>query len=95
MITLDDFPDGFREIVNAIGIDAAVALCEIAGGTQIYIPKVDSIDRVTRNQQLYKDYLAGKTFTQLANEYRLSENTVRNIVFDLHRQRTNTIENYL
>ncbi|MDR2105301.1 MAG: hypothetical protein LBP51_06060 [Deferribacteraceae bacterium] len=94
MITLDDFPDNFRDIAEAIGVDAAVALCKFAGGTQVYIPLI--VDRIERNQQLFKDYSAGKTFMQLAAKYNLSENTVRNIVFDLQRLHPSpTIEDFI
>jgi Mor family transcriptional regulator len=94
MITLDDFPDNFRDIAEAIGVDAAVALCKLTGGTQIYIPKIDRIGTTARNQALYKEFSAGKSYPQLAIEYNLSERAVREIITELYKQRP-TIEDFI
>jgi Mor family transcriptional regulator len=95
MITLDDFPDNFRDIAETIGVDAAVALCEFAGGTQLYIPKLDNVTRLTRNKELCNEYINGKSFAQLAVAYNLTEYTVRGIIAEIRNKNKTTIEDFI
>lgn len=41
MLTINDFSEGFKDIVEGIGIEAAYKLCELYGGLSIYVPKVE------------------------------------------------------
>lgn len=79
-ITLDMFPEGYREVAEAIGIETALRLCEIAGGEQLYIPKLDSVLKDERYNRLYQDYLAGAAYEELARRYNLSVDSVRRII---------------
>ncbi len=66
-------------------------------GVYIYIPvnedrKFVRVNRerqqgiVIRNRRIYNDYLSGKTYIDIANQYFLSEKSVRRIVLEKKRE---------
>lgn len=68
-----------KEIAEIIGIEAYRKLVEHYGGSHIYINKSDTAVRPDRNDEIRKKF-NGRNCGQLAREYKLSEQTIRNIV---------------
>ena len=68
-----------REIAEVIGIEAYRKLVDYYGGSRIYIEKSDTITRPDRNDEIRKKFDGGN-YKQLAREYKLSKQTIRNIV---------------
>lgn len=79
LLTVDDFPEGFRDVVEVIGIETAYKLCDVFGGNPIYVPKTDSINKRLRDLSIQKDYKNGLSIEQLSKKYNLSFNQVRAI----------------
>ncbi len=79
LLKVDDFPEGFRDIVEYIGIEAAYKLCKNFGGNPLYIPKADSISKRLRDNSIKQDYKNGVPINQLCKDYNLSFNQVRGI----------------
>lgn len=84
-ITLKDLDPEQRKIAEKIGINAYLNLIAICGGTYLYIPKFDSIERNLRNEQIKKEF-TGYNFKQLARKYNLTEVTIRNLVGELDKE---------
>lgn len=79
LLTVEDFPEGFRDVVEVIGVEAAYKLCETFGGNPFYAPKSDSITKRLRDNSIKRDYKNGASIQQLCLDYNLSFNQVRAI----------------
>lgn len=73
--------DTLALLLSLLGEDKAHALCSEFGGSSIYIPKADTLNRELRNKKIISDYKAGEKLHQLRKKYQLSETTLRNIIF--------------
>lgn len=94
LLTIEDFPEGFRDVVAAIGMEAAYKLCVTAGGSYIYVPKTDSIQKRLRDLSIKSDYKNGMSIDQLCKKYNLSFNQIRGIC-SLTYMRQLSINEYL
>lgn len=79
LLTIEDFPEGFRDIVDIIGIEAAYKLCDYCGGNPIYIPKSNLVNTRLRNLNIQKDYKAGTPIPELVKKYNLNFSQIRGI----------------
>ena len=79
LLTVEDFPEGFRDVVEVIGVEAAYKLCENFGGNPFYAPTSDSITKRHRDKSIKRDYKNGLSIEQLSKKYNLSFNQVRAI----------------
>lgn len=73
-------------VAGIIGIDNFVKLAEKCGGTYLYIPKAQSIERWDRNEKIKHDF-TGYNFKELAVKYNLTEVTIRSIVNGIKQER--------
>ncbi len=71
--------DEHKEIASVIGVEAFLRLCEHYGGSNLYIPKRDSVIRYVRDTEI-KNEFDGGNYRKLARKYHLSESHVRKIV---------------
>lgn len=94
LLTVEDFPEGFRDVVEVIGVEAAYKLCENFGGQPFYIPKIDNLIKRLRDESIKQDYKKGISINQLCQDYNLSFNQVRAIC-NLAYMRQGTIDDYL
>lgn len=94
LLTVEDFPEGFRDVVEVIGVEAAYKLCENFGGQPFYAPKIDSLVKRLRDESIKQDYRKGISINQLCQDYNLSFNQVRAIC-NLAYMRQRSIDDYL
>lgn len=94
LLTVEDFPEGFRDVVEVIGVEAAYKLCETFGGQPFYAPKIDSLVKRLRDESIKQDYRKGISINQLCQDYNLSFNQVRAIC-NLAYMRQGSIDDYL
>ena len=94
LLTVEDFPEGFRDVVEVIGVEAAYKLCENFGGQPFYTPKIDNLIKRLRDESIKQDYKKGISINQLCQDYNLSFNQVRAIC-NLAYMRQGTIDDYL
>jgi Mor family transcriptional regulator len=78
-LSLDDFPDIYRDIAEFIGMPAALELGEKMGGEPFYLPKIDAFLVKKRNQLIKADLAAGMSYRLLARKYKKSVRWIREI----------------
>ena len=79
-ISLEILPESYKYIAELIGLKKAVLILKHFGGSTIYIPKIDSYNRHTRNIKIAKDYRSGMTYSQIAVKYDLTSVRIRSII---------------
>lgn len=60
-----------KESADAIGADVMRAFCEVFGGSQVYVPKVDRIDALVRHDRIRSEF-NGRNHAELARLHRVS-----------------------
>ena len=78
-ITLDDLPDEARQIAEAIGIEALLALSAKLGGERVYIPLPERLAVAARNREIRAAF-TGRNYRELAVKYGLTVRWIRAIV---------------
>ena len=78
-IKIQDLQGEQRQIAEIIGLEAYLKLVKIYGGTNIYIAKIDKLLSIKRDMEIVKRF-TGYNYKSLANQYRLSERAVREII---------------
>ena len=68
-------------LLSILGEEKALALCAEFGGSSIYIPKQETLNRELRNKEIIEEYKNGVSLHQLRKKYQLSETTLRTIIF--------------
>lgn len=78
-IRTDDIPEEYRDIVDAIGMEAFVHLTLLCGGQTLYVPKRESLERGSRDRDI-RALFNGSNYRSLAAQFRLSERQIRKII---------------
>ena len=68
------------------GRTKALAILHCYGRQAIRIPTIESAKRLIRNELILKQYRAGKTYTELSQEFTISERWIRIIIHILIKQ---------
>lgn len=77
-----------QTIWDCIGAEAYLKLVERFGGFALYIAKIDTIERLSRDEKIRNEF-NGVNFRYLAAKYNLSERTIRMIVSDIYEEARN------
>lgn len=91
-ILLDDFTGRFRDIAEAIGVEAAMKVVRLCGGGEPYVPTLDACQRKAKYRKIYEEWKSSRStliYSELARKFRLSEGHVRVIVRAEHTRRYN------
>lgn len=80
-----DIPETYQPVVDMIGIDAFLKLCQYCMGDNMYFPMTDTIFRKTRNRLIQQEY-DGYNSKMLGKKYGITTRQVTNIVNDPYRQ---------
>lgn len=78
-IRREDIPGEYRDIVDTLGMDVFLALTELCGGQNLYIPKSESLRRDGRDREIRARFNGGN-YRALASQFRLSERQIRKII---------------
>ena len=78
-IRMTDIPEEYRDIAEAIGMEAFTQLTLLCGGQNLYIPKRESLERAARDREIRARFNGGN-YRALAAQYRLSERQIRKII---------------
>ena len=78
-VTIEDIPEEYRDIAEAVGLEAYLTLSVLCGGQNLYIPKREALERQARNREI-RDQFNGGNYRSLAAQYRLSERQIRKII---------------
>lgn len=77
-IEVKDLDEDQRELAELIGIETYRRLVRTYGGTSVYIPKAESLEKAVRDRQI-KEEFDGANYRELAKRYGLTEAWVRSI----------------
>lgn len=72
-------PRDQQEFVNLVGIDLYKDIVLVYGGTSLYIPKLETLERQSRDEQIRAEF-DGDNYKFLARKYAMSEVWIRKIV---------------
>lgn len=68
-----------QELADLLGLDIFLTLVQQCGGTNLYIPKAESVGRTARNAMIQAEF-TGCNLKVLAAKYRLSQVQIRTII---------------
>lgn len=75
----EDLTEEQKMLINTVGADCFMDLVRVYGGSYVYIPKNDSIERSIRNRNIRNDF-NGRNFKELAVKYGLTVARIRSII---------------
>ena len=78
-IPMSDIPEEYRDIAEALGMEAFTRLTLLCGGQNLYIPKRESLERNARDRDIRARFTGGN-YRALAAQFRLSERQIRKII---------------
>lgn len=78
-VPMSDIPEEYRDIAEAIGLEAFTRLTLLCGGQNLYIPKRESLERNARDRDIRARFNGGN-YKALAAQFRLSERQIRKII---------------
>ena len=79
-VKIENLDEDQRKMVELVGLDGFKSLVRAFGGTTIYIPKAERLERAARDQKIREEFDGGK-IRELAAKYGLTERWVRFILF--------------
>ena len=81
ILTDEKMPQGFKELADVTGTEAALRLCAAFGGAgeRVRIPQRACLDRIERNRRIARELLKGRKTARVSVTYRLSASAVRGI----------------
>lgn len=79
--TIEDIADSYRPVVEIIGVEKFMELCEYAMGNELYFPKAESVIAPARNRRIRKEW-DGYNMKELAEKYNLTIKQIGNILKD-------------
>lgn len=78
-IPMSDISEEYRDIAEALGMEAFTRLTLLCGGQNLYIPKRESLERNARDRDIRARFTGGN-YRALAAQFRLSERQIRKII---------------
>ena len=78
-ILLEDIPEDFQDVAEAMGLEAFLKLIALCGGQDLYIPKRESLERGPRDRAIRQRFNGGN-YRELAAQFRLSVRQIRKII---------------
>jgi len=78
-IKVYDFIENLTLMYEIVGEEKFLEIIRMYGGSNLYIPTYKSVIRSSRNREIAKRY-NGVNASQLAREYGITVNQIRNIV---------------
>ena len=86
-ITIDDFEEKYRRLVEILGVDKTIELSREFGSTDFYIP---SMKRLLKNHtfaSIITDYSEGVSVRRLVRKYGYSQATIYSLVKGIKRSK--------
>ena len=78
-IRLEDIPEEDQDVAEALGLPVFLRLAALCGGQDLYIPKLESLERSGRDREIRARFDGGN-YRALAHQFRLSERQIRTII---------------
>lgn len=84
-VEMESLDEDQKKIAELVGMEGFRNLVRTFGGTSIYIPKVESLEKTVRDQRIREEF-DGSNYKELAMKYGLTETWIRSIVLDKIRE---------
>lgn len=84
-VEMESLEEDQKKIAELVGMEGFRNLVRTFGGTSIYIPKVESLEKTVRDQRIREEF-DGSNYKELAMKYGLTETWIRSIVLDKIRE---------
>jgi len=68
-----------KEYAELIGMENLTLLSHVFGGTSIYIPKEEELQRSEKYKKILEEFTGGNT-KELAEKYNISERTIYRVI---------------
>ena len=78
-VRVSDIPEEYQDIVERLGLEVFLTLVDLCGGQDLYIPKLESLERSGRDREIRARFDGGN-YRALAAQFRLSERQIRKII---------------
>lgn len=78
-VELSDIDKAYHPVIELIGIDAFVKICQYYMGDEVYFPKADSLTRKARNRIIVQEF-NGHNVKYLSKKYGITPRQIRNII---------------
>lgn len=79
VINKEDIPIQFEELVEHIELENFISLCDMFGGTLVYIPSIKSLEKTQRNKKIVSEF-NGANYKELSRKYKISEPYLRKLI---------------
>lgn len=77
-VKMEDIPERYDDMVDAVGIDGFLDLVQLYGGSIVYLPTVKSLLKSSRDRMI-RDEFKGD-YDKIARKYGMSRSQVYNII---------------
>ena len=84
-VEMESLDEDQKKIAELVGMEGFRNLVRTFGGTSIYIPKVESLEKTVWDQRIREEF-DGSNYKELAMRYGLTETWIRSIVLDKIRE---------
>ena len=84
-VEMESLDEDQKKIAELVGMEGFRNLVRTFGGTSIYIPKVESLEKTVRDQRIREEF-DGSNYKELAMRYGRTETWIRSIVLDKIRE---------
>ena len=84
-VEMESLEEDQKKIAELVGMEGFRNLIRTFGGTSIYIPKVESLEKTVRDQRIREEFDVSN-YKELAMKYGLTETWIRSIVLDKIRE---------
>ena len=91
-VTMDMLPEAHRKYAEVIGVEATLKLCATWGGGKPYVPVLDRVYAIMRDEIIRKEFAQGKGVPALARKYGLTERMIQLIVEENRPEQTNLFD---
>lgn len=84
-LKIEDLNEEQQQLAELIGIENYCKLVQTFGGLSVYIPRIESFERMLRDESLREEF-NGYNIRELSRKYGLTEVRVRSIVADIYQK---------
>ena len=81
-IHLDSLSEEMIFLLEVVGMDSFLKICNQFQGDTIYFPRMKSYALTQRNLKIKEEYKAGRTINELSFKYSISTRQVKRVLLD-------------
>lgn len=79
-LLMESMSEGLRLIAGAVGIEGALKVAQLLGGETLYIPAMDELQRMLRDERIRRERAGGMSVRSLSLRHGVTTRTVYNVL---------------